>query len=83
VLPVFAQEDTAAFEEVVVFATKREQTLQEVPVAVSVVSADVLNEAQVQDMKDLQFLVPSLRVSQLQTSSNLTFLIRGFGNGCE
>ena len=64
-----------------VFATKREQTLQEVPVAVSVVSADVMNEAQVLDMKDLQFLVPSLRVSQLQTSSNLTFLIRGFGNG--
>jgi outer membrane receptor protein involved in Fe transport len=81
VLPVFAQGETAAFEEVVVFATKREQTLQEVPVAVSVVSADVINEAQVQDMKDLQFLVPSLRVSQLQTSSNLTFLIRGFGNG--
>jgi outer membrane receptor protein involved in Fe transport len=79
-LPVLAQED-AAFEEVVVFATKREQTLQEVPVAVSVVSADVMNEAQVLDMKDLQFLVPSLRVSQLQTSSNLTFLIRGFGNG--
>lgn len=79
-LPVFAQEE-AAFEEVVVFATKREQTLQEVPVAVSVVSADVMNEAQVLDMKDLQFLVPSLRVSQLQTSSNLTFLIRGFGNG--
>jgi iron complex outermembrane receptor protein len=79
-LPVFAQED-AAFEEVVVFATKREQTLQEVPVAVSVISADVMNEAQVQEMKDLQFLVPSLRVSQLQTSSNLTFLIRGFGNG--
>jgi len=81
VLPVLAQEDVAIFEEVVVFATKRAQTLQEVPIAVSVVSAEVMNEAQVLDMKDLQFLVPSLRVSQLQTSANLTFLIRGFGNG--
>ena len=80
-LPVFAQEVTAAFEEITVTATKREQTLQQVPVAVAVVSADVMNEAQVLDMKDLQFLVPSLRVSQLQTSANLTFLIRGFGNG--
>lgn len=82
-LPVFAQQqsDVAIFEEILVTATKREQTLQEVPVAVSVVSADVMNDAQVLDIKDLQFLVPSLRVSQLQTSANATFLIRGFGNG--
>jgi len=83
VMPVFAQEqsDVAIFEEILVTATKREQTLQEVPVAVSVVSADVMNDALVLDIKDLQFLVPSLRVSQLQTSANATFLIRGFGNG--
>jgi outer membrane receptor protein involved in Fe transport len=82
-MPVFAQEqsDVAIFEEILVTATKREQTLQEVPVAVSVVSADVMNDAQVLDIKDLQFLVPSLRVSQLQTAANATFLIRGFGNG--
>jgi iron complex outermembrane receptor protein len=80
-LPALAQEDVAIFEEITVFATKREQTLQEVPVAVSVVSADVMNDAQVLDIKDLQFLVPSLRVSQLQSSANATFLIRGFGNG--
>jgi outer membrane receptor protein involved in Fe transport len=81
--PVFAQQesDVAIFEEITVLATKREQTLQEVPVAVAVVSADVMNEAQVLDIKDLQFLVPSLRVSQLQSSANATFLIRGFGNG--
>ncbi|HEY5642308.1 MAG TPA: TonB-dependent receptor plug domain-containing protein, partial [Woeseiaceae bacterium] len=80
-MPVFAQEqaDVAIFEEITVLATKREQTLQEVPVAVSVVSADVMNDAQVLDIKDLQFLVPSLRVSQLQSSANATFLIRGFG----
>ncbi len=80
-LPAIAQEDAAIFEEILVTATKREQTLQEVPVAVSVVSANVMNDAQVLDIKDLQFLVPSLRVSQLQTSANATFLIRGFGNG--
>jgi len=82
-LPVFAQggTDTPMLEEITVFATKRAETLQQVPVAVSVISADVMNEANVLDMKDLQFLVPSLRVSQLQTSANLTFLIRGFGNG--
>lgn len=79
--PVIAQEPVTIFEEILVTATKREQTLQQVPIAVSVVSASVMNEAQILDIKDLQFLVPSLRVSQLQTSANATFLIRGFGNG--
>jgi outer membrane receptor protein involved in Fe transport len=68
-------------EEVVVTAAKREQTLQEVPVAVSVVSGETLEQAQVLDIKDLQTLVPSLRVTQQQTSGNTNFLIRGFGNG--
>jgi outer membrane receptor protein involved in Fe transport len=80
-LPAIAQEDVAIFEEITVLATKREQTLQQVPVAVSVVSAEVMNEAQVLDIADLQTLVPSLRVSTLQTAANTTFLIRGFGNG--
>ncbi|NCF73257.1 MAG: TonB-dependent receptor [Gammaproteobacteria bacterium] len=79
--PVIAQEQVTIMEEILVTAAKREQTLQQVPIAVSVVSAEVMNEAQVLDIKDLQFLVPSLRVSQLQTSANATFLIRGFGNG--
>jgi len=79
--PVIAQEQVTIIEEIVVTAAKREQTLQQVPIAVSVVSAEVMNEAQILDIKDLQFLVPSLRVSQLQTSANATFLIRGFGNG--
>ena len=68
-------------EEVIVTATKREQTLQEVPVAVSVVSAQQIEKAQVLDIKDLQTLVPSLRVTQLQSSANTNFIIRGFGNG--
>jgi outer membrane receptor protein involved in Fe transport len=81
--PALAQDadDSVAVEEVIVTATKREQTLQEVPVAVSVVEAQVLEEAQINDIVDLQSVVPSLRVSQLQTSGNTTFIIRGFGNG--
>ncbi|MEO1245108.1 MAG: TonB-dependent receptor [Pseudomonadota bacterium] len=76
----FAQGE-AVLEEIVVVSQKREQTLQSLPVAVSVVSQSALDEAQVLDIKDLQSLVPSLRVSQLQASGNTTFIIRGFGNG--
>jgi iron complex outermembrane recepter protein len=83
----YAQDETAAEEEqfeddaIIVTATKREQTLQDVPVAVSVTSADQIERAQVRDLKDLQTLVPSLRVSQLQSSASTDFIIRGFGNG--
>ncbi len=67
--------------EIVVTATKREQTLQDVPVAVSVATADSIERAAVRDLKDLQTLVPALRVTQLQSSANTNFIIRGFGNG--
>jgi iron complex outermembrane receptor protein len=81
-LPAIAQDEGISFvEEIVVTASKRQTTLQETPIAVSVVSAEDLKESQVQDIKDLQFLVPSLRVTQLQSSGNTNFLIRGFGNG--
>ena len=71
----------AVLEEVVVTATKRQQTLQEIPIAVSVVTAEAIEQSQVLDIKDLQTLVPSLRVTQLQGSAQTNFIIRGFGNG--
>ncbi|MEE4107954.1 MAG: TonB-dependent receptor, partial [Halieaceae bacterium] len=74
-------QQSGMLEEVIVTAAKRQQTLQEVPVAVSVVTAESIEQAQVLDIKDLQTLVPSLRVTQLQGSAQTNFIIRGFGNG--
>ncbi len=71
-----AQTDT-----IIVTATKRPQTLQEVPIAVSVVDADTIEKAHTQDLFDLQASVPSLRINQLQNASQANFFIRGFGNG--
>jgi len=77
-----AQDDQDSYiEEVVVTATKRAQTLQDIPIAVSVTSAETIEQAQIQDISDLQSVVPTLRVSQLQSSINTNFVIRGFGNG--
>lgn len=67
--------------EILVTATKREQTLQDVPVAVSVTTGEAIQRAEIRDLKDLQTIVPSLRVTQLQSSANTNFIIRGFGNG--
>lgn len=77
-VPAVAQDED---DVIIVTAAKREQTLQEVPIAVSVVDADVIEKAQINDIFDLQSVVPSLRVSQLERSANSTFVIRGFGNG--
>lgn len=84
----FAQDADEEFAEeefdsnvIVVTATKREQTLQETPISVSVTSGETLENAQIRDVLDLQSVTPSLRVSQLQTASASTFIIRGFGNG--
>ena len=68
-------------EEVIVTATKTERTLQEVPVAVSVVTADTIEKANVVDLLDLKAVVPSLDARQYQSTTNATFFIRGFGNG--
>lgn len=90
-LPIqaYAQDDTAADDSsdnaesgiIVVTASKRETTLQETPIAVSVTSAEQIENSQSRDLLDLQTLVPSLRVNQLQSSVNTNFIIRGFGNG--
>ncbi len=66
---------------IIVTASKREQTLQETPISVSVTSGETLENAQIRDVLDLQTVAPSLRVSQLQSASSTTFIIRGFGNG--
>jgi outer membrane receptor protein involved in Fe transport len=67
--------------EILVTATKREKTLQDVPVAVTVTTADTIEKAQIRDLRDLQTVVPSLSVGQRQSSAQTNFFIRGFGNG--
>ncbi|TNE47007.1 MAG: TonB-dependent receptor [Sphingomonadales bacterium] len=78
---VAEEDDFAGSNVIVVTATKREQTLQQTPISVSVTTGETLEQAQIRDVLDLQTVAPSLRVSQLQNSSSSTFIIRGFGNG--
>lgn len=76
-----ASQDSSSGNEILVTATKREKTLQDVPVAVTVTTADTIERAQIRDLKDLQTVVPSLSVGQRQSSAQTNFFIRGFGNG--
>lgn len=73
--------DDLGSNEIVVTATKREQTLQQVPVAVSVTTAQTIERAHIRDLKDMSNLVPSLRIADRQNAVTVNFFIRGFGNG--
>lgn len=75
------EEDAKRLNTITVSATKREQTLQDVPVAVSVVDSATIEKAEILDLNDLQSVVPSLGFRTFQNSANANFTIRGFGNG--
>lgn len=75
-VPALAQ-GPGTLEEVIVTAQKREQNLQDVPVAVSQFSGEALQRSGVQDLFQLQTSAPSLIVNQEQSASNTAFGIRG------
>jgi outer membrane receptor protein involved in Fe transport len=64
---------------VIVTAQKREQRLQDVPIVVTTLSAKLLQDAGVHDIKDMQILTPGLIVTSTQNESLTTARIRGVG----
>ena len=75
-----AQEEAySGLEEILVTAQKRTATLQDTPVAVSVVSGELLKQKSLDDIQEMELAVPSLNVTQNQSSSQQTFAIRGLG----
>ena len=71
---------TTTLDSVKVTARKREETLQEVPVAVTAFTADALDKLNVEDLSDLDAQVPNLTIYAARgSSSTLTAYIRGVG----
>ena len=81
--PAPAEEDkneAAALAGVTVTARKREETLQEVPVAVTAYTAEALDRLNVEDLGDLDAFVPNLTIYAARGStSTVTAYIRGVG----
>ena len=73
--------ELSADDLIIVTASKRTATLVDTPISVSVSSGTQIEQAQIRDAIDIQTLVPSLRVNQLQATAQTNFSIRGFGNG--
>ena len=72
-----AKNDT--FEKIVVTSQKRTQSLNEVPVAVSVLNSDQINSAFANNMEGLQSLVPSVSFRKGTTTRNSALTVRGIG----
>ena len=75
-MPAFAQ---TSEDEVVVTATKRNETIFDVPLAVTAVTGETLEQAQIRDISDLQNIAPSLLFSQSTGSNQSVLTIRGIG----
>lgn len=70
-------------EEIVVYAQKRAQNVQDVPVAVTALSGAQLEAASIKDVFDLQQQAPGLRADASQNSSTSNFTIRGIGTSAQ
>lgn len=83
--PALAQEapstaSATTLDSIKVTARKREETLQEVPVAVTAFTAEALDKMNVQDISDLDGQVPNLTIYAARgASSTVTAYIRGIG----
>ncbi len=71
--------DTGHLEDVVVTAQRREETAQSIGVALTVISPDVLKDAGVTKVNDLENTVPSLEVEPAFGSGQAQFRLRGIG----
>ena len=79
-LPQYSFSEQREIEEIIVTATKREESIQDVPIAVSAFSGEDLAARGVQDLYGLQEVSPSIAVySSNSTSNGGTLRIRGVG----
>jgi iron complex outermembrane recepter protein len=80
--PTWAQtapDEGSETAEIVVTAQKRAQSIQDVPVAVSVISGAALEQQGGVNIENAQYLVPSLNFRKSGTALNQSLYLRGVG----
>ncbi len=80
--PAFAQEaedEGGKGTEIIVTAQKREENLQEVPLAISVIGGDAIANSGSVTLENAQYLVPSLNFRKSGTTLNQALFLRGVG----
>lgn len=82
--PAVAQETASdapneSIVDIIVTAQRREQRLQEVPIAVSVINGDQITRTGALNIENAQYLVPSLNFRKSGVPINQTIFLRGIG----
>jgi outer membrane receptor protein involved in Fe transport len=84
ILPVASMADAAvqgaAVDEIVVTTRKREENLQEVPIAIGVFSADDIQRIGIRDLDDVTKLSPSLQFDRNYSNNSVRVTVRGLSN---
>ena len=73
-LPAYAQ-----LEEVIVTAQKREQSLQDVPISITAISGEQIQDAAINSFNDLDNYIPNFQVSENAIATSIT--MRGISVG--
>jgi iron complex outermembrane receptor protein len=82
-VPLPAIADGQALEEVIVTARKREENLQALPQAINAMSAEQLEAGQVNNIENLQNLIPNVTIgsgASMGAAGTLNAVVRGIGN---
>ena len=74
-----AQDPEGIMEEIIVTATKRAESLQDVAIAISVVDGRRIDALNINTLDDLTVLIPTVMMSEAQAATNI--YIRGIGSG--
>jgi iron complex outermembrane receptor protein len=69
----------SGLEEIIVTARRREENVQSVPISITVLSQQTLQQNNVQSLAQLQYLVPSLTATDSYNKDSPIFYIRGQG----
>ena len=78
-LAVGSAAEELAIEEIIVTATKRAESVQDVPVAINVVDAGTIEAMGIDEYTDLTKISPSLTMNRGDWATNSGFSLRGIG----
>jgi outer membrane receptor protein involved in Fe transport len=78
-LPLMAQDSGLVLEEVVVTATKRERSLQDVPISVAALTGETISNMNIRNLEDLATYIPNF--SKGETGIGPVMQIRGIASG--
>lgn len=77
---LIASPASAQLEEVIVTAQKRQESMQEVPVAVTAISGDSIAQQNITGLANMSNMLPNVQINQFSNSpDSAVFTIRGIG----